>query len=534
MPKPTSVTFGVELEFMVPWLLEGEPDPHSHIPGLPKLLRYPGTEKPEEEDAEPFIYNAFRQLLMDRGLFSDKSRFDDEDEFSANVLKTYADWLVIGDSSVGEGEIPEYNWTSVEITSPVEYDSPEAFEAIRYAVSAIASDYRVRINYSCGLHVHVGKGSERLPVGDIRRIASLVWAAEPLLLALHSPKLRSHAYARLLRHRSRLARGIPPEPGHATTLRGAPTPEECRNCSVYLGTDVRYGEHPIASREQNTDDESINAFEQTRQPGHFEPFFGRPDNGGKSSGSTDSWNLGVKYDLSLGHDEEIFMDTQSLNAELSNNPPPNRIPSRARHIPHVRVPDLPLSALAEASDKMAQGYMWDKLSYEPGAFVEHSKASVFEGALRILDAPSSCVIASLLSADVPGFLAQTGWWMREAQLGGRYTTVNFQAYDCLSMSDTKGKRTLEFRGADGSLDPWVAEWASICCGLVRFAIDAPPDVFLDVLRSCGLAQRQGATYDVIDLLDDVGLQVEAELMEARLKKYKEEWGLEFAEPAPSS
>ena len=45
------------------------------------------------------------------------------------------------------------------------------------------------------------------------------------------------------------------------------------DCRTYLGKDVRHGEESILWREQNKDYNVTRDFAQTRQPGHFEPFF---------------------------------------------------------------------------------------------------------------------------------------------------------------------------------------------------------------------------------------------------------------------
>jgi hypothetical protein len=51
---------------------------------------------------------------------------------------------------------------------------------------------------------------------------------------------------------------------------------------------------------------------------------------------------------------------------------------------------------------------------------------------------------------------------------------------------------------------------------------------MDVLTNCEQAMKGNAIYDVIDLLDDMGLFAEAEITEKRLTANMRQWNLEFA------
>ncbi|RYP56311.1 hypothetical protein DL771_011963 [Monosporascus sp. 5C6A] len=541
--KALSLTFGVEVELLMPWLFVDQKDPHEHVEGLPPAFRVEralvkrnvyGTDNLVYAAAE-IIFNDLRDTLEGLGLTSSlmESHLQD-DGYSAAVLEGYADWEIEDDGSLYqqeslgyEEEFPFYGliqqWVSLEIQSPAEYATPEAFEAIKYALQILRQKYRMRVNDTCSVHVHVGQGTERLPLDMIRRIAGLSWAADLLLFTLHNPLRRANIYCQPIREYSNMAKGVKVEPAHAG---GAGSSLITWDCLRYLGTDVRHGEEPITWREENRKKETIKAFEKTRQPFHFEPFIqgedsssssqsdmvsqGGPSRRGNKSNSIGSLQGGtVNQRVSPSDLDEAV----SLGVGLVTSPPRGgsgyrHESTRTRASPKIALPRYTATELQELVESLRRRAGFHVYSMIPAR--AEGDIGVFEGVRQIFDAPSSCCVSMLLS---------------EGEARG---SINFNNYSCTAINSTiQQKRTIEFRMGEGCLDDWVGTWASICVGFVRFAMYAPVEEYLNVLTLCDLAAKQDGSYDVLDLLDDLCLFEEAEIAEKRVLQHSKDWGVRF-------
>ncbi|KAI1134454.1 hypothetical protein F5Y05DRAFT_417095 [Hypoxylon sp. FL0543] len=530
-PRPKRLTFGVELEFLVPIIGKDDDDPFAHIEGLPPVFRLNTGETSSigssTASVEVVVHDRIRSLLSSHGLPTEVRAYKYETEIEEEFLGKYSHWSVKEDGTLRElGSMHEwaakYEWVDIEVISPVEPDVPTAFEIIDYARQLISSTYRCRVNPSTGLHVHVGQGIERFPLQSIRRIASLAWSAENLLLTLEHPSRRANYYCRTLRNQSRLSRGresgggpnherVPRMMQPHSTWAGRPLSAP-RLCLHYIAADLRHGEQPISWRENedNNETEYIEAFQKTRREGCFYPF--QPD-----SKSIDSKMVGKfkkKYvdgvlDKGLSLDDEIMLRFDKVLRLGGETEAPRGIPRR-RTIPRIKCPHYNAEQL-KAFSKMLQPYggggvNFDKLGTDPG---------VWEGVRQIFESPSSCDVEYLLDPGYRGY-------------------ISLRPYSCESTISTfPVGRTVEFRGAEGTLGEWVVAWAKICVGLVKFAILAPPDEFLRVLENCDIGERVDGSFDVIDLIDAIGLPAEAEIAEKRIEKNREAWNLDVIDHLPA-
>lgn len=504
--QKTQLTFGVEIEFLVPWLLVGQNDPDKDVKGLSPVLRFARKElqihdsEPIGIIAEELIYERLQDTLNQLGLDSTLTSTRIPSGLPSDVLKQYLKWDVTSDASVSQEDHLGYvlhnptgplrQWVAIEIQSPVEYATPKAFEVIQYALKTLTRKYRMHINPTCSVHVHVGKNSERLPLQMIRRIAGLSWAADLLLFTLQDPIRRANTYCKAIAEYSNLARDSAGDPGHSSDQYY----KEADLCLRFLGTDIRHGEASLMSREQNVrqmrdSKELIEAFERTRQPGHHEPF-NFQDNVDNRPAPLDN-----------AHDQVIAEGARSAAAVLPQRASIHRHkPARTRNLARIVLPrytDAELQRLAvNEIDTRGRG----------------GDIGVFEGVRQIFEAPSSCVISELLAMDDRG-----------------RGSINFKNYSCRNINRRQQeKRTIEFRIGEGCLDgDWVATWASICVAFVDFAIYAPVDEYLGVLACCDLSAKQDGVYDVLDLLDDLGLFAEAEIAEKRIRQKSKDWGTRF-------
>ncbi|KAG6362483.1 hypothetical protein INS49_010714 [Diaporthe citri] len=100
---------------------------------------------------------------------------------------------------------------------------------------------------------------------------------------------------------------------------------------------------------------------------------------------------------------------------------------------------------------------------------------------------------------------------------------NLIPYD-FQAGDLPMRMTVEFREATGSLHPsWVAAWGKTCSRIVEFCLDAEETAFADLIQRLLEAElafeanrEESHRYDVIDLLNDLGLRNEARLVEQKI------------------
>ncbi|KAI0483068.1 hypothetical protein GGR56DRAFT_686248 [Xylariaceae sp. FL0804] len=508
-PAATRLTFGVEFEFLVATLdEEGTTDPHAHVAGLAPVLRVPRSAYNAAADPdvaavhpaaarERYVHARVADVVS-RHLGGRRVRTNEEQEqgdddwqvvegsasgsgsssgFAGPILEPWQHWAVEGDSSVratdGDDDDAQYDWVGVELKSPVRYACEPAFQEITRAALA--------------------HGPAR--ARGRRRVAGLVWAAAPLLYAVHGPLRRANDLCRSIRARSGLARGTEhlTRPEHDAARAAASTTTGL--CHRYLGQGRRFGEDPISTREQHRGEAHVEAFERTRRPHHYEPFRLTADGSPEPSSAVP----GSHYrDVEVSIDARAEAAAAAAGTTNAAAEPPR--PTLPRLVP--RAP--PTVDTPEELRKLSRRLEWcfaDLNGHTPGVHVAAQDVGVFEGVRRIFAAPSSCELERLLYTN-------------------GLASVNFLSYSCSQLTGERQRRTIEFRAADGTLSDWAETWARVCVGLVRFAIQAPPASYARVLEGCDLADRGLGAYDVADLVADLGLFAEAWKVQQRIAQIR--------------
>lgn len=205
MTKTTEnkITFGVELEFLVPFLCEGDTDP---APGNGSENR-PVTWVRDAEQAFDAI-----QLEICALLKKHKIPVVNDYEFTHQSILTKGlpqHWCIGRDGSVAEQPWAYgYLWAGVELRSPVLPAGDEAsYARVSEVVTLLRDHFRTRVNLTTGLHVHVGMGVSPLPPHVVHRLAQLLWCADGMLSGLHPPERILGTHAPSIRHESHLAFG---------------------------------------------------------------------------------------------------------------------------------------------------------------------------------------------------------------------------------------------------------------------------------------------------------------------------------------
>lgn len=214
---PQAVTFGVELEMLLPYLLSDQPDPAEGV-DTREIIRFSqkatasGDESSDPDTSEDEAYdpdNSARGILMafleNNGVsIWDSHQKDREDQ----ALSPPTGWFVGDDASVYEDKLPGYNWVGVELRSPALLANEASFAEIRRVVSLLRTNFRLRLNETTGFHVHVGLGTQQLPPRAVLRLVQLLWCADGTLSQLHPPDRMLNNHCLSIRHESYLARRV--------------------------------------------------------------------------------------------------------------------------------------------------------------------------------------------------------------------------------------------------------------------------------------------------------------------------------------
>ncbi|KAK5624819.1 hypothetical protein RRF57_000535 [Xylaria bambusicola] len=202
--ETTYSSIGVELEFL---LCIAESDSLMKTPrrfrdsGAPLILpagvrRYENIISHIISRVQRTINNALLGLRKpgDRVVQSDAQALADPE---ALHLRPYLRWNIGTDPSFSlpqaikdkEQYIDEYRWYPTEISSPALWATEASWEEIGAVVKAVKNEFWVITPPDAGTHYHYGYGKDYIPCGKLRRIAALLFAADPIMVQLH-PKYR--------------------------------------------------------------------------------------------------------------------------------------------------------------------------------------------------------------------------------------------------------------------------------------------------------------------------------------------------------
>lgn len=184
--SPLHLTFGVELEFIV------RSSPEVYQDGLgDDLLAAEGMFSPTDFER----YGALVRLHMIQILNQSGFPTYGYRASHCNQDTNFSKWTVDTDSSVNPVD-DSGDWVAIELKTPVLDCSPPSLEKIRTVVKLLVSHFKLHINESCGLHVHVGNGNSKFPLSTLRSFCSLITVFEHQLDSLHQPGRLPNPYAK--------------------------------------------------------------------------------------------------------------------------------------------------------------------------------------------------------------------------------------------------------------------------------------------------------------------------------------------------
>ncbi|KAI1440884.1 putative amidoligase enzyme-domain-containing protein [Annulohypoxylon stygium] len=191
------LTFGLEMEFVVPILRSGVPDPFASD-------KRPVLKYPDFSNTSGLIFHALRKVC------DIPFRLDTNDSYHGptNKIVRYDMWRIVRDPSVRfKGDRTEYSWAGREITSEVfKFDNSNYYTEKITKVCRAIRQLRVHLNRTTSVHVHVGLGDDPFSLLTIKKVATLILVAEDMLVGLHHPARRASPYCKLLSRYSSLGR----------------------------------------------------------------------------------------------------------------------------------------------------------------------------------------------------------------------------------------------------------------------------------------------------------------------------------------
>ncbi|KAF4977409.1 hypothetical protein FZEAL_6054 [Fusarium zealandicum] len=523
--RPPRVSFGVELEFLIAVMPGNEIDADQEVAGdLAPLLSW-------RDDLLPSIV----KVLMSNGIAAHYG--SDLDNINGRPDPANDSWTVKTDGSVKEeAEGSGYEWENVEVVSPASYACDEAFGIVSTVIRLITSNFRTRVNTTCGFHVHVGNGRHRMDMRALRNYAALFAAAEPMLSTLHCPSRSSCSWAASNRRfkRSHLSQGM-------TAARYLQEIDpESRWVARYLGRERKLGETAVASR-QKLRKLVENIKNDKDDQGHLlEPDWASDDSDWEAESKPFSrprkvkgprQSIGATPDLENLRfaDIETELDNESITRQLA---PQVHFPTSI-----LEAPSSPLERSAQLQPfpgqerrRTKQMPIEDIISND--AILDRYRSNV-SGPSRIKQLKQNAVpeckltwpaVTELLSCDVG--VHQLAWLMGPMrELGSNWLG---QGEANMVPGAQPYYYTVESRYAGGSMDAeWIVMWAKMQCRLLEWARDADPSTLMSVIaklaRDDHSKPEQGCTYDAVDLLKDLGMYTEVKQAEQRLERGEEAW-----------
>lgn len=221
-------SFGVEIEFVIGTQVgrgeRAKPRMLQNSPGKP--IAYDMSEidwlrntpvSLVQEAIRACIEEALVGHTGDRVITSQMELLNDV--YSRHLSRYGLQWNIDQDVSVAmDGDLIErdknfknYEFINIEITSPALIATDRSYDEIRHVLIALHQRFWILAPPSAGLHVHYGRGKDWIPFPDLRKIAALLYAADPILAQMHPARRRNESSQWCLSNRlySNLAHGVP-------------------------------------------------------------------------------------------------------------------------------------------------------------------------------------------------------------------------------------------------------------------------------------------------------------------------------------
>ncbi|OBT69463.1 hypothetical protein VE03_01181 [Pseudogymnoascus sp. 23342-1-I1] len=203
----TEFTFGIELEYIVPFIYTDDTDPQ---PGDRRAIDRVPRPANDFRDREPLlidnvVYDRVHRTLQLAGLPAAQMPVP-----KGTPAPLPTQWDTVCDESLVEtdemAELYGAQFVPLEVRSPVLIARRADFRSIGLAVDSMVIRHRLFATDTCGYHVHVGRGTEGFSLPVLKRIAAFLWVFENQLGSLHSKERHTNGYAQSMRKKANISR----------------------------------------------------------------------------------------------------------------------------------------------------------------------------------------------------------------------------------------------------------------------------------------------------------------------------------------
>ncbi|KAF5653459.1 hypothetical protein F25303_2332 [Fusarium sp. NRRL 25303] len=513
--RPPRVSFGFELEFLVA-VNPREVEADDSIPGLaPATGHHDGV-------------TAVLELLRDHEFCA---RTVQEDSVANKSETEEYPWIVTTDGSVSESgtewKKEAYAWDAVEIASPPMYACDEAYRLVSVVVRLLTNNLRLRVNTSCGFHVHVGNGPHQMDMHTSRNYAALQWASDPVLSTLHSPARSFARYSKSIRRFT----GVDLS-GNVTANVARREAKGLNFIPRYISRARKLGEDPVASNvvlierlreaREKEDGGTILDPECESDGSDYECEDGRPfDRPRKAKGVGREARYMPYVREFINEDKARRLDDES-NRARRDLPPELDFPASqgiascgsSEGVPLLDEQRKKMKAVSRQADIPSPVYEMD-----------HDKGDDDDDSLKASKIAWRGV-TELLACDVG--VHQVAHLMCDNTTFEKYYSYNWKGQLRDEIAPMVGKEThdtVESRLAAGSLDAeWIVTWIKIQCRMLEWARDADPSQLMRVIGKLSQDDvSRECTFDVLDFLRELGMYTELKHCQERLLRAEEAW-----------
>lgn len=176
------LTFGVEIEFAVATL---DPYDRNLQPEDTRVAYFLDVNEYREIWTHENIYSHIANTLTNAGIPAVADQLSDSTWSPGdNNL-----WVVKKDHSV----LAKTTAWGIEVASPILIFNSESLRLVEKVYEVLASKYRLEVNDSTGLHVHVGNGDLGFEFPCMQRLAGILWTFDAQISTIHSEYRRERS-----------------------------------------------------------------------------------------------------------------------------------------------------------------------------------------------------------------------------------------------------------------------------------------------------------------------------------------------------
>ena len=205
MAEPLTLTFGVEMEFILRFDLKDYPEDGIYDDLDQEVIddildELDQINPPLDRDDEHLAMASKAQEISAR---DDFSRTLAEKGFPTSLARDFNAWTVTKDGSIKtydpftgqpltgqQGD--KYGYVGIELKSPALPYTLKSLMKIREMCQHLG-ELNILVNKSCGLHVHVGNERKGFPLDTMKNLCILTATFEPELESIHPPhRIRNH------------------------------------------------------------------------------------------------------------------------------------------------------------------------------------------------------------------------------------------------------------------------------------------------------------------------------------------------------